>query len=74
MLVLGAILILALLESISGKMTVAVPRMLRVAVTRMVGKVSPPSVDRKISTNVQLTGEPAVPLTLQLTVIAPPRG
>ena len=35
---------------------------------KTVGKVSPPSVDRRISTSEHATGAALVPATLQLTV------
>jgi hypothetical protein len=53
-----------------GKLTLSRPSLL-VLEARTVGKVSPPSVERRIFTELQLTGETFVPLTFHVTFIKP---
>ena len=53
----------------TGKVTLREPS-LGVAVARTIGKVVPPSLDRRMSTLAALTGAPFVPATFQVTVWA----
>lgn len=65
-------MIRAVVDGVLGSVTEAVPE-LGTAVASVVGNVSPPSVESRISTFAQLMSLAVVPATFQVTEVVPER-